>query len=197
MNFPWNKAWGHAQHHPVQIFTSDFMRVWINFSLIGSFKIRCEWHVASGASTSAVYSQRWVQGLPWRWSARWSGSTWGGPGWWTKLGWSAGSSYPCQRIRTGSTWGSAPRETTRRTTPYRRRHVTSRYLALLYNTSHYTTLRYRSNAQSREMQILPCYTTIVESFLAGEDDPQSSAKVLGIHARYLTRTVVFNNQFRE
>lgn len=51
--------------------------------------------------------------------------------------------------------------------------------------SHYNV----SNAQSTEMdgwEILPCYTTIVESFFSGEDDPQSSAKVLGINAHDLT-----------
>lgn len=37
------------------------------------------------------------------------------------------------------------------------------------------------------LEILPCDTTVVESFLPGEDDPQSSAKVLGTDAHYLTQ----------
>lgn len=60
------------------------------------------------------------------------------------------------------------------------------------------TLHYVINAQSSEMLLLlllflPCNTTIVESFLPGEDDPQSSTKVLRINAHYLTQRKSFIN----
>lgn len=56
---------------------------------------------------------------PWQWSAQWSGSMWGGRGWWRRPDWSADSSCSCRRIQTDSTWGSGPRGTAGRTTPWR------------------------------------------------------------------------------
>ena len=55
--------------------------------------------------------------VPWRWSARWTWSTWDGRGWCRRQGWSADSSCPCRRTQTDSTWDSALRGRAGKTIP--------------------------------------------------------------------------------
>lgn len=88
--------------------------IWIPYFESGCLiQIKSKWNFKYGSNPTV----EWIS--PWRWSVQWSGSMWGGQGWWRRLGWSADSNCSCQHTQTDSTWGSAPRGTAERTTPCR------------------------------------------------------------------------------
>ncbi len=118
MNFPWNKA---CREHREYMLNRHHGHL-------------CHYvlHHLKYNRTLAKYGKA---ALPWRWSVQWSGSIWGGRGWCRRRGLSGGSSCLCQRIQTGSTWGSTPREITGRTIPCTQ-HTTHNTLYL--TGSHWT-----------------------------------------------------------